>query len=172
MSVFSTYLIVFLLKFQSEELVGCVIWFRIQRVPTLHTFDGPRYPKNKKYLKKRDDDIIITFFQVFLVFGVAGSIKSMQCGYSLDAESNSASNELSRSNLSKNTRRYVENTNKKSSFLLWKICQFNHYGWLILLKFYWFLNSNSQEFILGAFSYKAHFRPKNFLLWVLEHLEK
>ena len=36
-------------------------------------------------------------FQVFLVFGVAGSIKSMQCGYSLDAESNSASNELSRS---------------------------------------------------------------------------
>ena len=33
-----------------------------QRVPTLHTFDGPRYPKNKKYLKKHDDDVIITFF--------------------------------------------------------------------------------------------------------------
>ena len=31
----------------------------------------------------------------FLVFGIAGSVKSMQCGYSLDAESNSASNELS-----------------------------------------------------------------------------
>ena len=75
--VFSTYLIVFLLKFRSRELVGCGIWFRIQRVPTLHTFDGPRYPKNKKYLKKRDDDIIITFFQVFLIFGVEGSIKSM-----------------------------------------------------------------------------------------------
>ena len=30
-------------------------------LPTLHTFDGPRYPKNKKSLKKRDDDII-TFF--------------------------------------------------------------------------------------------------------------
>ena len=66
--VFSTYLPVFLLKFRSRELVGCGIWFRIQRVPTPHTFDGPRYPKNKKYLKKRDDDIIITFFQVFLVF--------------------------------------------------------------------------------------------------------
>ena len=50
----------------------------IQRVPTLHTFDGPRYPKNKKYLKKHDDDVIITFFQVFLVFWVAGSIKIMQ----------------------------------------------------------------------------------------------
>ena len=41
--------------------------------------------------------IIITFLQIFLVFGVAGSEKSMQCGYSLDAESNSASNKLSRS---------------------------------------------------------------------------
>ena len=66
--VFFTYLPVFLLKFRSGELVGCEIWFRIQRVPTLHTFDGPHYPKNKKYLKKHDDDVIITFFQVFLVF--------------------------------------------------------------------------------------------------------
>ena len=65
--VFSTYLSVFLLKFRSGELVGCRIKLRIQRVPTQHTFDGPRYPKNKKYLKKRDDDII-TY------------------GYSLDAE--------------------------------------------------------------------------------------
>ena len=46
--VFSTYLLVFLLKFQSGELVGCGIKFYIQRVPTWHTFDGPRYPKNKK----------------------------------------------------------------------------------------------------------------------------
>ena len=41
----------FLLKFQSRELVGCGIKFCIQRVPTLHNFDGPLYPKNKKYLK-------------------------------------------------------------------------------------------------------------------------
>ena len=53
------------------------------------------YPQNKKYLKEYDDDIIIMFFQVFLVFGLAGSIKSMQCGYALDAELNSTSNELS-----------------------------------------------------------------------------
>ena len=32
-------------------------------------------------------------FQVFLIFRVAGSVKSMQCGYSLDVELNSASNE-------------------------------------------------------------------------------
>ena len=69
-------------------------WWRIQRVPTLHTFDGPRCPKNKKYLKKCNDDIIITFFQVFLVFGAARSVKSMPSGYSLDAEFNSASNDL------------------------------------------------------------------------------
>ena len=57
-------------------------------------------------------------FQVFLIFGVAGSIKSMQCGYSLDVESNSTSNELSRLKFDKTTGRYVENTNTKSSFLI------------------------------------------------------
>ena len=31
---------------------SCGTKFRIQRVPTRHTFDGLRYPKNKKYLKK------------------------------------------------------------------------------------------------------------------------
>ena len=72
----------------TQILRGRAHWMQnlIQRVPTLHTFDGPRYPKNKKYMKKCDDDVIITFFQVFIYFGVAGSIKSMQCGYSLDLE--------------------------------------------------------------------------------------
>ena len=50
--VFSTYLPVFLLKFQLGELFGCGIKIPHQRAPTRHTFDGPRYPKNKKYLKK------------------------------------------------------------------------------------------------------------------------
>ena len=50
--VFSTYLPVFLLKFQSGELIGCGIKLCIQQVPTWHTFDGPLYPKNNKYLKK------------------------------------------------------------------------------------------------------------------------
>ena len=67
--VFSTYLIMFLLKFQSEELTGCRIKFRIQEVPTWHTFDKPGYPKNNKYLKKCDDDIIITFFRYFFFLG-------------------------------------------------------------------------------------------------------
>ena len=66
--VFLTYLPLFLLKFWSRELVGCGIWFRIQKLPTLHTLNGPRYPKNKKCMKKCDNDIIITFFQAFLVF--------------------------------------------------------------------------------------------------------
>ena len=71
--VFSTYLTMFLLKFRSGEIIRCRIKFRIQRVPTWH----------------------IMFFQVFLVFGVAGSIKSMSSGYSLDAEFISTSNKLS-----------------------------------------------------------------------------
>ena len=53
--VFSTYLLVFLLKFQATKLPGCIIKFRVQRVPTLHTFDRPHYPQNNKYLKKHDD---------------------------------------------------------------------------------------------------------------------
>ena len=84
--VFSTYLPMFLLKFRSRELIGCEIKFRIQRVPTRHTFDGPCYPKNKKYLKKHDDDI--------------------------------------GRNLSKNTGRYVENTNKNNSFFMIPIPKF------------------------------------------------
>ena len=63
-------------------------------------------------------------------------------------------------NLKKNTGRYVENTNKKSSFLLWQICQFNHYGWLILLKFYWFLNSNSQNWLFVRFLIRPILDPK------------
>ena len=50
--VFLAYLPVFLLKFRLRELVGCKIKFCIQQVPTQHTFDGPLYPQNKKYLKK------------------------------------------------------------------------------------------------------------------------
>ena len=89
--VFSTYLPVILLKFRSGELDGYGIKFHIQRVPTWHTFNMPRYPKNKKYLKKCESH----FFQVFIFLGVAGSIKSMLGGHSLDAEFNSTSNELS-----------------------------------------------------------------------------
>ena len=95
--VFSTYLPIFLLKFWSRELPECEIKFCIQWVPTQNTFYGPLYPKNKKYLRKCDDNIIIMFFRVFLVFGVADPIKSMLSGYLLDVEFNYASNELSRS---------------------------------------------------------------------------
>ena len=59
--IFSTYLPVNLLKFHLGELIGCEIKFHIQQVRTRHTFDGPH--------------IVIMFFQVFLVFGVAGLSK-------------------------------------------------------------------------------------------------
>ena len=61
--VFSTYFLVFLLKFRLGEIVGWKIKLVIQWVPTLHTFDGPSYPKNKKYLKKCDDDGIKFWIQ-------------------------------------------------------------------------------------------------------------
>ena len=49
---------------------------------------------------------------------------------------------------------------KKVVFFLWQICQFNHYCWLILLKFYWFLNSNPQKRILACFLIRPILDPK------------
>ena len=40
--------------------------------------------KNKKYMKKRDVDVNIMFFHVFLVFCGARSTKTIPSGYSLD----------------------------------------------------------------------------------------
>ena len=71
------------------------IQFCIQRVPTWHAFGGPHPMKNEKYIKKRDADINITFFHVFLIFHGARSTKSMLSGYSLDVELNSPSNDYS-----------------------------------------------------------------------------
>ena len=116
--VFSTYIPVFLLKFKSGELIGCRIKFCIQRVPTWHTFDMPCYPKNKKYLKKRDDDVIITFFQVFLVFVIERPIKSMPSGYSLDVEFNSTSKKLSQLKFELKHREICQKYKQKSSFFL------------------------------------------------------
>ena len=59
----------FLLTFRLGYLVGCEIKFCIQRVPTLHTFGGPLYPKNNKYLKKCDDDIITFFSGIYCFLG-------------------------------------------------------------------------------------------------------
>ena len=75
--------------------VGCGIKFHIQRVPTRHSFDAPRYPKNKKYLKKWNDDV------------------------------------SPNRNLSKNTGRYVENTNTKSILFLFS-SKINKYYFIIL----------------------------------------
>ena len=71
-------------KYAEWVLVGCGIKysldvefnstskFHIQQVPTMHMFDRPRYPKNKKYLKKCDDDIIIIFFLSISCFWGSG----------------------------------------------------------------------------------------------------
>ena len=52
-------------------------------------------PKTRNTWKKNDDDVIITFFQLFLVFGVAAFVKSIPSGYLLDVDFYFASNELS-----------------------------------------------------------------------------
>ena len=58
-------------------------------------FTDPATPKIRYTWKNMMMMSSSCFFQVFLVFRVAGSVKSMPSGYSLDAELNSASSELS-----------------------------------------------------------------------------
>ena len=177
MFVFSTYLPVFLLKFWSGELFGCRIWFCIQQVPTLHTFDGyhypkkrntwknvmmmssscflgiscfwgrrvrqnyvvwelvwfgiklciqrlptrhtfdiPHYPKNKKYLKNMMMMSSSRFSGISCFWGSGVHEKYavwvlVGCGIKIPHPTSSPDR-----NFSKNTMRYVENTNKKSSF--------------------------------------------------------
>ena len=81
--VFSTYLPVFLLKFWQGELLGCRIKFQIQRVPTWHTFDGTRYPKNKKYLKKCDISIDLNFMKTWNIDYVCFWMITISNKYSL-----------------------------------------------------------------------------------------
>ena len=52
-------------------------------------------------------------FQVFIVFGVAGPIKSIPSGYSLDAEFNYASNDLSRSKFELKNREICQKYEEK-----------------------------------------------------------
>ena len=58
----------------------------------LHTFVGPCYKKNEKYIKKRDYNHV---YHVFLIFRVVEMFKSMQHGYSLDEELKFSSKEYS-----------------------------------------------------------------------------
>ena len=96
LSVFFTYLFVFLLKFRAGELLGWRIKFRIQRVPTLHTFDIPCYPKNKKYLKNVTM-MSSSHFSGISCFWGSGVCQKYVEWVLIGAEFNSTSNELSRS---------------------------------------------------------------------------
>ena len=97
------------------------MWNLILHPTSTHTtyFLWTSLPQKQEIHKKKcDDDVIIMFFQVFLVFGVVGSIKVCRVGtrwmHNLIMHPTSSLDQ----NLSKNTGRYVENTNKKSSFFL------------------------------------------------------
>ena len=129
--IFSTYLPLFLLKFRAGELVGCGIKF--------HTSSH--------------------FFRYFLFLGQRGPSKVCSVGthwmQNLIPHLTSSPDR----NLSKNTRRYVKNTNKKSSIFmtnmsiqpLW-LTQFIEI--LLVLEF------QLTKTYFGTFSYKAHFRPQ------------
>ena len=90
--VFSTYLPMFLLKFWANLIphptsTHTAYFWRTLLTPKKEILENMWWWKNVMM-------IIITFFQVFLTFGIAGSVKNLQCGYSLDVELNSTSNEL------------------------------------------------------------------------------
>ena len=118
MFVFLTCLPVFLLKFRLGDLIGCGIKFYIQRAHTWHTLEGPLHPENKKYQKKHDDEWGLS--KVCQV-----DTRWMQ---NLIMHPTSSPNQI----LSKNTRRYVKNTNKKVVFFF-SSSKINKYYFIILL---------------------------------------
>ena len=107
------------------------------------------------------------FFRYLLFLGKQGPSKVRSVGtlwiWNLIQHSTSAPAQ----NLSKNTKKYVENTNKKVVFFNDKYVKSTIMVDSFLLKFYLFLNSNSSRnygwlvFLYdGTVSYKAHFRPQ------------
>ena len=82
----------------TQILIGMARWTQnlITHPTSTHTayFWRTLLPQKQEIPEKTWWCVIITFLQVFLVFGVVGSVKSMHCGYSLNAELNSTSNEL------------------------------------------------------------------------------
>ena len=63
-------------------------------------------------------------------------------------------------NLSKNTMRYVENTNKKSSFFLMTNMSIQPLWLTHFIEILLVLEFELTKFIVGTFSYEAHFRPQ------------
>ena len=108
--VFWAYLHVVLLKFHVGALVGWVIQFRIQRVPTQHTFGGPRSTKNETPTSH--------FFMYFSFFVEWGPPKVCRVGTRWMRNWIPHPTASPIRNLSKTTWRYVENTSWKSSFSL------------------------------------------------------
>ena len=87
----------------SKEYPHCILLMDPSTPKTRNTWKNVMTPlPQKKEIPKKM--WFISFFQVLLFLGVEHSIRSMQCGYSLDAESNSASNKLSRSKFEKKTQ--------------------------------------------------------------------
>ena len=129
--VFLTYLLVFLLKFRLGELIGCGIQFFIQRVPTRHTFDGPPYHKNKKYIKNVMMTSSSCFFRYILFLGQTGPSKVCRVGTCCMRNLIPHPTISRDQNLSKNKGRYVKNTNKKVVFFF-SSSKINKYYFIIL----------------------------------------
>ena len=97
-------------------LVGCGIKFHIQILPTWFIFYGLRSPKTKKYLKNMMMTSSSHFLRNFLFLGNNGPSKVCSVVthwmHNLIPHPTRSPNR----NLSKNTGRYVKNTNKNVVF--------------------------------------------------------
>ena len=104
-------------NFDRESLLDAKLNSTSNEYPLNILLIDPATPKTRNTWKNGMMMSSFHFFQVFLVFGVARSIKSMPSGYSLDENLILHPTRSPDQNFSKETRRYVENTNKKDSFL-------------------------------------------------------
>ena len=158
--IFSTYLPVFLLNFSLREIVWCVIWLCIQQYPHFIILTDRSTPKTRKTWKNMMMISSSHFSGISCFWGRGVRQKYavwVLIGYEIKL---CIQQTLLLGILVKTQGDMSKIQTKESSFVLWQICQFNHYGWLILLKFYWFLNCNSQNLLLVYFLIRPISDPK------------
>ena len=101
------------------------------------------------------------FFRYFLFLGQRGPSKVCSVGTRWMQNQIPHPTTSPDRNLSKNTMRYVENTNKISSFFLMTNMSIQPLWLTYFIEILLVLEFQLTKSYFGTFSYKAHFRPQN-----------
>ena len=129
-------------KFEFGESLDAEFNFTSNPYPHCTLLRYPRHPKMKISIKKLYFNIKIRFFIEIFMFGFHGYLTSMQCGYGLDAELNSASKESPNSKFGWTHKEICQKYDEKKYFF-----SFSHHLFLQILPL-WLTSSSWILFVL------------------------